>query len=312
MERQATLSVPLVIPPGSGMTLEDFLVEYLLARPVSKQYANALKTAVKHYGEFLGRPATIGDLKESLVDRWLLKLASDGYGQWAQRGRRQRIVALWNAAYRVALSRAGSAGVGNECGIDKSQPADLQDAESERRCSMRRTAQATIDRPAASRQMTLLQFLIDLYAPKHALRAGTLYQYRHAIDSLNEWSGETLRLCDLTDELAAAWLAYLLEARIARITVKNRRRHLLTLWIAAFRVGLVDSAPAVASLTPLRPRPPASDGPPEALSPDMLLTDYLHHYARKRDLGQGSRYKYAVMIDSLNRWSGEPLRVSDL
>ncbi|HEX4145144.1 MAG TPA: hypothetical protein VHY91_16680 [Pirellulales bacterium] len=161
-------------------------------------------------------------------------------------------------------------------------------------------------------EMTLRQFLVELYAPRHKLTEGTLHQYAVAVDSLDKWHGEPLRLCDLTSETAIAWLAYLQKRPIARITVKNRRRHLLTLWIAAYRVGLTKIAPSVPSLSKPRSRPKAAPGTPAELSPDMLLTDYVHHYARKRSISAKGRYQYVVAANSLDRYSGEPVKLNEL
>ncbi|HEY1601791.1 MAG TPA: hypothetical protein VGG64_19475 [Pirellulales bacterium] len=92
---------PFEIPEPSGIGMAEYLPDYLLMRPMSRQSAVAMAKAIESYGKFLGRPATVGDLRAKLVNRWLAVLESDGrHGQWSVRGHRQRLVALWNAAYR--------------------------------------------------------------------------------------------------------------------------------------------------------------------------------------------------------------------
>ncbi|HEY5311923.1 MAG TPA: tyrosine-type recombinase/integrase, partial [Pirellulales bacterium] len=165
---------------------------------------------------------------------------------------------------------------------------------------------------AISAAMPLRQFLVDLYAPRHKLRPGTLHQYLVAVDSLDNWHGQPVRLCDLTSEMAIAWLAYLQTRRLARITIKNRRRHLLTLWMGAYRCALVELVPVVPVLGKPRSKPRPTEEPPAALAADMPLADYVHHYASQRGIVQKSVYQFQVAVNSLNRWSGEPLRLCDL
>jgi integrase len=83
-----------------AMTLTAFLDNYyLLERSLCKNTGVALHATVRLFERFLGRPATLDDLVDQTVSRWIVQLEERGLAQWTVRGNRQRLIAIWNAAW---------------------------------------------------------------------------------------------------------------------------------------------------------------------------------------------------------------------
>lgn len=161
----------------------------------------------------------------------------------------------------------------------------------------------------------VIRFLAEFYAPRRKLSKGSIEQHRWVVESLDAWSGDPVRLCDLSTALVSDWLRYLQRRGLSMVTVQNRRRHLLTLWAEAYRAGLVDVAPSVPalSLRIRKNRAYINRGVPGAeLKPDMLLRDYVHHYNLKRSLAKATAYQYEVAASSVDSWNGSPVRLDML
>jgi integrase/plasmid maintenance system antidote protein VapI len=91
------------IPEGRGPTLEQHFVEYQLDRSLVPGSAAAIAQAIRRYSHWLGRPATLGDLTDQLVNRWLATLAAEKLSRELQKGLRTRILCLWRHAFRLEL-----------------------------------------------------------------------------------------------------------------------------------------------------------------------------------------------------------------
>jgi pyridoxine/pyridoxamine 5'-phosphate oxidase len=70
-------------------------------------------------------------------------------------------------------------------------------------------------------EMTVRDYLDSRYALCRSLRPNSLYQYRVAVESIERWSGEPMRLCDLTDDVFNRWLVWLSAGKIAPATVRE-------------------------------------------------------------------------------------------
>lgn len=79
------------------MTLIDLCGEYQTIRPLSPQAAYLMRRTAVLFGQHLGRAATVEDLQDLLVSRWL---ASQQGSAWTLAGHRTRILSLWRFASR--------------------------------------------------------------------------------------------------------------------------------------------------------------------------------------------------------------------
>jgi integrase len=105
-------------------------------------------------------------------------------------------------------------------------------------------------------EMWLEDYLHEVYCNTHVLRPGTIYQYQIAINCLDEWSGEPLRVSELGDTLINCWLKHLETKGLAPATIRSRRTHILSLWYAAFKGGLCPSRPTDVRIAPVPYNPP--------------------------------------------------------
>lgn len=99
--------------------------------------------------------------------------------------------------------------------------------------------------------MMLLEYLHEAYKVKRSISPGAVYQYEVAVQSLDRWSGEPVRVDELCDALVNRWVRFLESQSIAPATLRNRRRHLLTLWISACRDELCPTRPHDVRCPPL-------------------------------------------------------------
>lgn len=82
------------------MTLIDLCGEYQTIRPLSPQAAYLMRRTAVLYGQHLGRVATVDDLQDLTVSRWL---AAQRGSAWTLSGHRTRILSLWRFAARRGL-----------------------------------------------------------------------------------------------------------------------------------------------------------------------------------------------------------------
>jgi len=84
--------------------------------------------------------------------------------------------------------------------------------------------------PCGWQTMDILDFLRTVYAPHRlGLSAATQQQYSIACRSLERFSGHSVAVGDLSDELILSWLSARLK-QVSPRTVKRERGDLLTLW----------------------------------------------------------------------------------
>ncbi len=88
--------------------------------------------------------------------------------------------------------------------------------------------------------MTLGEYLEKVYSQRRLLKPKSICQYQAAVNSISGWHGKPLAVRDLSRDFVNSWIRHLIAGPNAPATVQNRRRHLLTLWIAADRDGLVN------------------------------------------------------------------------
>ncbi|HWA98098.1 MAG TPA: hypothetical protein VG713_06375 [Pirellulales bacterium] len=91
------------IPPGSGATLDEHLRAYLVDRDLEPKSVEEIQRAIRRLSHWLGRPATLGDLNDQLINRWLASLAAGEVTRWTQKGLRSRILCLWRHAFTYEL-----------------------------------------------------------------------------------------------------------------------------------------------------------------------------------------------------------------
>lgn len=83
-------------------TLNELIAEYCTIRPLSKGAAYLLRRTVQLYGEFLEGQATVANLTDVDVSRWLESLESSA-SAWTRCGHRTRLLSLWRFAARRKL-----------------------------------------------------------------------------------------------------------------------------------------------------------------------------------------------------------------
>lgn len=81
------------------LTLSEWLERYLSERDCSKGHRDGLRLVVKWFGLFLGHPATLADLTDENVNRWLTAMIDKGLSRRTVRGRRVMLLGLWRAAF---------------------------------------------------------------------------------------------------------------------------------------------------------------------------------------------------------------------
>lgn len=85
-------------------TLIDFLDQYRLERDLSAGHLTMIRSTIRMFGGWLEHVATLEDLRDDTVNRWLVYLASDGRQKPTLKGHRSRLLTLWRAAYESELT----------------------------------------------------------------------------------------------------------------------------------------------------------------------------------------------------------------
>lgn len=92
--------------------------------------------------------------------------------------------------------------------------------------------------------MTLIDFLLDVYAPLRAIDDRTISLYRYTIKAFGEFLGRPATLADLEELRVARFLAQRVRDRAAATAAKDRSQ-LRALWEFAARRKLVDAWPTI-------------------------------------------------------------------
>jgi len=74
---------------------------YLLARAVSKDYANSLRARVASFCRWAGDDVPIHVVNCELANEWLAELAEGGMSAWSLSGYRGALLAVWKDAYQA-------------------------------------------------------------------------------------------------------------------------------------------------------------------------------------------------------------------
>lgn len=86
------------------MTLHEFLLVYLEGRSVGAASQTAIRASINRFGEHLGRPATLADLTDETLARWVT--AAEESGRWRPptiKRMRDDVMGLWRDAHRRQL-----------------------------------------------------------------------------------------------------------------------------------------------------------------------------------------------------------------
>jgi integrase len=81
------------------MQLKDLTGEYTVVRGLGSRSAYQVRRSVAVFEGWLGRSATVKDLDDVLVSRWLAEIATN-YAEWTLNGHRTRLLCLWRYAAR--------------------------------------------------------------------------------------------------------------------------------------------------------------------------------------------------------------------
>lgn len=86
------------------MNLIDCVDLHLLETPTCPQYAADVRRVARRFSEHLGRDATIDDLDDVVVNRWLVSLQTSGLSAWTVKGCRARLLAVWRSTVEAGYS----------------------------------------------------------------------------------------------------------------------------------------------------------------------------------------------------------------
>ena len=86
-----------------AMQLDELAAEYEVVRGLGSRSAYQVRRSVAVFEGWLGRPATVEDLDDVLVSRWLAEIAAN-YADWTLNGHRTRLLCLWRYAARRRLA----------------------------------------------------------------------------------------------------------------------------------------------------------------------------------------------------------------
>jgi integrase len=84
------------------MQLDSLATEYEVVRGLSSRSAYQIRRTVAVLDAWLGRPATVEDLEDVSISRWLAEIAPS-YAGWTLNGHRTRLLCLWRYAARRRL-----------------------------------------------------------------------------------------------------------------------------------------------------------------------------------------------------------------
>lgn len=85
-------------PPA---TLREFIPRYAAERGIRQRTIASIHQRLTCFEKMLGRPATLSDLNDTMMNLWTTKLFDAGLGGVTVRGYRGMALALWRAAYEM-------------------------------------------------------------------------------------------------------------------------------------------------------------------------------------------------------------------
>ncbi len=89
------------------LMLRDYLCRYLAERDIRSKYRLQLGYTVDKLERWLGRPATLAELTDDLLDAWLGDIAAGGVSSATVRGQRCNLRSIWAAAHQAGLTEVG-------------------------------------------------------------------------------------------------------------------------------------------------------------------------------------------------------------
>lgn len=87
-------------PPA---TLREFIPRYAAERGIRPRTVETIYYRLSQFELILGRPATLADLNDALINLWTAKMFDAGLHAVTIRGNRGVVLALWRAAYELSF-----------------------------------------------------------------------------------------------------------------------------------------------------------------------------------------------------------------
>jgi integrase len=88
-------------PEEPPATLRDFVPRYAAERGIRVRTISTIYQRLTMFEKMLGRPATLEDLTDTMINLWTSKMFEAGLGPVTVRGYRGMALALWRAAYEL-------------------------------------------------------------------------------------------------------------------------------------------------------------------------------------------------------------------
>lgn len=88
-------------PGQSPATLREFVPRYAAERGIRPRTISSILQRLTIFEKMLGRPATLADLNDTMMNLWTSKMFEAGLGAVTVRGYRGMALSLWRAAYEM-------------------------------------------------------------------------------------------------------------------------------------------------------------------------------------------------------------------
>jgi integrase len=88
-------------PETPPATLREFVPRYAAERGIRARTIATIHQRLTTFEKMLGRPATLDDLNDTMINLWTSKMFEAGLGPVTVRGYRGMALALWRAAYEL-------------------------------------------------------------------------------------------------------------------------------------------------------------------------------------------------------------------
>jgi len=88
-------------PEQPPATLREFLPRYVAERGIRVRSVTSIRHRLTNFEKLLGRPATLADLNDTMMNLWTTRLFEAGLSPVTVRGYRGAVLALWRAAYEM-------------------------------------------------------------------------------------------------------------------------------------------------------------------------------------------------------------------
>lgn len=89
------------VPGRPPATLREFIPRYVAERGVRPRTVETIYYRLSQFEQILGRPATLADLTDALINLWTAKMFDAGLNAVTIRGNRGVVLALWRAVYEL-------------------------------------------------------------------------------------------------------------------------------------------------------------------------------------------------------------------